>query len=253
MADDLELTERLRQIDGFIRTLTSEAHILDERRHILAPIINDEGIKTALAAKLDKTRGAAGWNHLPPLLAQDLVRDLSRLFLDDGKSTASLVNLWRKLHADLRIVEHYRLSYASMLDDKQPDSIPSLPEASSAAIIARWRDEDRETNGARFDEIYARIKDGIAGFKADAVVLKLKTFRDKHHAHLEMQKLGDEPKPFEVNTLGLTFNEIFSFCDRNMAILADLGVVLTHEYWSPEQFGSVHAEQGRDLWLTLAR
>ena len=30
-----ELDQRVRQINGFIRVLTQECHILDERRHIL--------------------------------------------------------------------------------------------------------------------------------------------------------------------------------------------------------------------------
>lgn len=74
-----ELEQRIRQIDGFVRVLTQECHILDERRHILSPLIQDPAIQAGLKAKLDKTPGANAWNHLAPLLGQDLVRDQSRL------------------------------------------------------------------------------------------------------------------------------------------------------------------------------
>ncbi|MDZ7477482.1 hypothetical protein U5F73_21230, partial [Stenotrophomonas pavanii] len=92
-----ELEQRIRQIDGFVRVLTQECHILDERRHILSPLIQDPAIQAGLKAKLDKTPGANAWNHLAPLLGQDLVRDQSRLFLDNDLRSGSLTNLWRKL------------------------------------------------------------------------------------------------------------------------------------------------------------
>ena len=50
-----ELEQRIRQIDGFVRVLTQECHILDERRHILSPLIQDPAIQAGLKAKLDKT------------------------------------------------------------------------------------------------------------------------------------------------------------------------------------------------------
>ncbi|HFF3781735.1 TPA: hypothetical protein ACGCF2_000201 [Stenotrophomonas maltophilia] len=51
-----ELEQRIRQIDGFVRVLTQECHILDERRHILSPLIQDPEIQAGLKAKLDKSR-----------------------------------------------------------------------------------------------------------------------------------------------------------------------------------------------------
>lgn len=65
-----ELEQRIRQIDGFVRVLTQECHILDERRHILSPLIQDPAIQAGLKAKLDKTPGANAWNHLAPLLGK---------------------------------------------------------------------------------------------------------------------------------------------------------------------------------------
>lgn len=58
--------------------------------------------------KLDKTTGVGAWNHLAPLLGQDLLRDQARLFLDDDKRSGSLSNLWRKIHADPAIKVHFR-------------------------------------------------------------------------------------------------------------------------------------------------
>lgn len=63
-----ELEQRIRQIDGFVRVLTQECHILDERRHILSPLIQDPAIQAGLKAKLIRPRrqcveplGSASW------------------------------------------------------------------------------------------------------------------------------------------------------------------------------------------------
>ncbi|MGY1424821.1 AbiU2 domain-containing protein [Lysobacter sp. A289] len=247
-----DLDQRVRQIDGYIRVLTQECHILDERRHILAPLIQDAEIQAGLKAKLDKTPGANAWNHLTPLLGQDLVRDQSRLFLDKDSRSGSLPNLWRKLHADPAIKECYRDRYGTMFDHLHEDPISDLPPESSAVIQERFREQDRATNYAQFDTRLAKVEADMAALKAHPAADKIKTMRDKHHAHLEMSKLDDEPAAFDINTLGLTFNELLAFGDRCQAIVAELGLLLTGTNWDPKQFASVHEKQGKAMWRTLA-
>ena len=75
--------QRLRQIEGYAKTLVQEVRIMDERRHILQPLLRDEEVRRALAEKFRNTFGAHAYNHLAPMMAQDLVRDLARLLLDD--------------------------------------------------------------------------------------------------------------------------------------------------------------------------
>lgn len=65
--------------------------------------------------------------------------------------------------------------------------------------------------------------------------------------------MGQEPKPFDIATLGLTFNEVFSFGRRCQQLLADLGVLLTHTHWEPDHFSGISAESGKALWMTLAK
>lgn len=248
-----ELRQRIAQIDGFIRVLTQECHILDERRHILAPLIQDAAIQEGLRSKLDKTRAAAAWHHLPPLFGQDLVRDLARLILDTDSRSGSLANLWQKLAANPAIAAHFRQRYGRMHDGAYEGPIAGLSAESSAAIIERWREQDREVNYAQFDKAWTEVSSQVHALLADPVAQKIKTFRDKVHAHLQMQTLTEEPKPFDVNSLGLTFNDILGYADRCQPVVADLGLLLTGTYWSPAQFAQAHAEQGLALWRALTR
>lgn len=242
------LENRIQQIDGWIRALTSEAHFLDERVHLLKPLVLDEDVKAALKTKLDKTPGVGLWNHLPPLLGQDYIRDLARLFLDKAKDTGSLTNIWRKLQSsDLKC--HYRQSYSRMYDDLHDG--PS--DGFEGVEQEQWRKRDREKNLQQFDVKWESIAQSMDQLSNHPMTNKIKTFRDKHHAHWEMQPLGQDPKPFDIGTLGLTYSSAFLFGKMCEKILAELGLVLTHTYWDPEQFTSTTAGQGRSLWLTLSK
>lgn len=247
-----ELSQRIHQIEGFIQTLTQECHILDEHRYILAPLLQNAEVQAALKKKLDKTPGAGAWNHLAPMLGQDLLRDQARLFLDDDKRSGSLSNLWRKIHADPAIKHHFRDVYGHMFDDMNTGQIGDLSAESSAAIMEQLKEQDRARSYAQFDERWERLEADMAALKAAPVAEKIKTFRDKHHAHLEMQKLDEEPKAFDVNSIGLTFNEVLAFGDRCQAIVAELGLLLTGTSWDPKQFAKGHAKQATAMWMMLA-
>ena len=247
-----ELEQRVRQIDGFIRVLTQECHILDERRHILSPLIQDPEVQAGLKAKLDKTIGAGAWGHVAPLLAQDLIRDQSRLFLDSGHKTGSLPNLWRKLHADPAIKSYYRRSYGRMFDKLHVGTITNLSAESSAALMKRFRQQDRRKNYALFDKNWTKLSADMTALKVDPAAMKISTYRDKYVAHLEMRKLDEEPGAFNVTVLGLTFNDVLAFADKCQGIVSELGLLLTHTYWDPQQFAEGHAKQGTDMWRTLA-
>ncbi len=246
-----ELEQRVRQIDGFIRVLTQECHILDERRHILSPLIQDPEIQAGLKAKLHKTPGANAWNHLAPLLGQDLVRDQSRLFLDSDSRSGSLTNLWRKINADPAIREHFRDRYGRMFDGFHEDPIADLSPEMSAIVQEKFREQDRAKHYARFDDLWSKVESHMAALKAHPVANKIKTMRDKHHAHLEMSKLDEEPGAFDISTIGLTFTEVLAFGDECQAIVAELGLLLTGTNWDPRQFASVHEKHGKAMWQIL--
>ena len=247
-----ELDQRVRQINGFIRVLTQECHILDERRHILSPLIQDPEIQAGLKAKLDKTPGANAWNHLAPLLGQDLVRDLSRLFLDNDPRSGSLTNLWRKIHADPVIKEHFRDLYGRIFDHLHDGPVGDLSPEMSAILQEEFREQDRGTNYAQFDERWSNLEAEMEALKTHPVGTKIKTMRDKHHAHLEMSKLDEEPRAFDIGSIGLTFSELLDFSDECQSTVAELGLLLTGTNWDPKQFANVHEKNGKAMWRTLA-
>ncbi len=247
-----DLFQRVAPIEGFIRALTQECHILDERRHILAPLLQNADVQAALKRKIDKTTGARAWNHLAPLLGQDLLRDQARLFLDEDRRSGSLPNLWRKIHADPTIKAHFRDTYGHMFDELHDGQIGGLSAESSAVIMERFKKQDQEASYAQFDERWERLEADMAAIRSDPVAAKIKTFRDKRHSHFEMKKLGEEPEAFDVEAIGLTFNEVLSFGDRCQAHVADLGLLLTGMNWDPKEFAEEHARQGTAMWMTLA-
>lgn len=243
-----ELDLRIQQIDGWTRALTSEVHFLDERVHLVKPLVQDREVQAAMQAKLDRTLGAELWNHLVPLLGQDYIRELARLFLDEGKKTGSLTNIWRKLNVS-GVRERYRVSYGHKDDyhyDRPMDGF-------SQEVKEEWRQQDREKNLAHFDNEWSRLSKAMEELINDSVGNSIRTFRDKRHAHWEMQPLGHDPAPFNISTLGLTYDAIFAFGQRCEQILADLGKLLTDTHWEPSQFSEMSAEQGKALWMTLAK
>lgn len=248
MTTDEDLAQRVRQIDGWIRALTSEVHFLDERVHLVKPLVQDKQVQAAMQAKLDRTLGVELWNQLVPLLGQDYIRELARLFLDKGEKTGSLTNIWRKLKVS-GVRERYRVSYGRMDDyhyDRPMDGF-------SLEAKAEWRQQDREKNLAHFDKEWSRLSRTMEELINDSVGNSIRTFRDKRHAHWEMQPLGQDPAPFDISTLGLTYDAIFAFGQKCEQILADFGKLLTHSHWEPSEFSQMSAEQGKALWMTLAK
>lgn len=226
---------------------------MDERRHILQPLLRDEEVRRALAEKFRNTFGAHAYNHLAPMMAQDLVRDLARLLLDDDHRAGSLVNLYRKarepgIHKALR--DQFR-----KIPDKwhdQPGPIPGLSEEQTARIREKWRGKDREDFEASFDEGWASVRDAVSNLEIDPVAEKVKTFRDKYHAHLEMAPLGRDPGPFDVASLGLTYNDLLDFADRYMRAVFELTRILTGNVFDVEGFSEAHRRHGSDMWRILA-
>jgi hypothetical protein len=243
-----ELDLRIQQIDGWIQALTIEVHFLDERVHLVKPLVQDAEVQAAMRAKLDRTLGAELWNQLVPLLGQDYIRELARLFLDKGEKTGSLTNIWRKLKVP-GVRERYRVSYGQMDDYRYDRPMDGF----SQEIKDEWRQQDREKNLAHFDKEWSSLSKAMAELTSDSMTESIRAFRDKRHAHWEMQPLGKEPAPFDISVLGLTYDGVFAFGQRCEQILADLGKLLTHTHWEPSEFSEMSAEQGKALWMTLAK
>lgn len=248
-----EKKHRLEQIEAYAKALTQGVRIMDERRHILQPLLRDEDIRAALGEKFRDTFGAHAYNHLVPLFAQDLVRDLTRLYLDEDRKAGSFANLYRKaserdVHAALR--ERFR----NIPDNwhQKPGPISGLTEEQTEKTRGEWRDKDREDFAKSFDEGWEIATAAMKELAEDPVAEKIKTFRDKYHAHMEMAPLGSDPGPFDVSKLGLKYNDILEFAERYMPALFELTRVLTGNVHDVEGFSNVHQRYGHDMWRILA-
>ena len=248
-----ELKLRLAQIEGYAKTLEQAVRVMDERRHLLAPLVEDDEVKGALGRKFNNTYGAHAYNHLVPLLGQDLVRDLVRLFLDTGKKAGSLANLYRKasepkLHAALRE------QFVRIPDKWYPkgNGIGDVPEEVAEAMRKKMHANHRNEFAESFDRTWEHITEVVSQMEVDAVSEKLRTFRNKYHAHLEMSQLGEDPSPFDVDSLGLTYNDLFAFADKYMPHVFEMNRIITGTISDPSEITDLHREYGTSMWRILA-
>ena len=248
-----DLADRLLQIEGYAKALVQAIRVMDQMRHILEPLLAEDKIGQALNAKFKDTYGGHAYNHLVPLLAQDLIRDLSRLILDEGKKTGSLKNLYRKveikeIHSALR--ERFKHIPDQFHDDEVP--IPGLTLEETKQFTDSWRDKDRADYEASFDRDWLKIEAAMASLEKNATAEKVKTFRDKYHAHHEMAPLGKDPMPFKVSDLELTINDLLEFADEYMIVVFELTRLLTGASQDVDGFSQVHRKYARDMWAILA-
>jgi len=247
------IQQRMDQIEGYAKTLVQQLRIVDERRHILEPLIWDDGIRKALHEKLDNTAGVHAYNHLVPMMAQDLVREIARLFLDEGNKTASLINLFRKAR-EPEIKESLRQKFRDIPDNwhSQTGPILGLTQEQTDQIREEWRDKDKEDFEKSFEEGWEFVEKAVDAIRSNEVANKIKSFRDRFHAHLEMAPLGQEAEPIALNELDLTYIEIVQFLDEFMPAIFELGRILTGNVYDVEGFSDAHKERGLDMWTTLS-
>lgn len=248
-----ELEKRLDQIDGYSKALVQAIRIMNELRFVLVPLLDDDELKDHFESIFKDRHGAYAFNHLVPLLSQDLVRDCSRIFLDDHKKACSLVNIHRKVSADDALAE-FRSRFRHLPDrfNEGHIDIPGLTEEETNAFVENWKEQGRERYESDFNKSWDEVSQFVAGLDTDEIASNIKTFRDKHHAHLEMQPLGSEPKPFDVGELGLTFNDVFGFIDRCMEMSFKLTRIITGGSHSIDGFTKIHKKRGKDMWNILA-
>ncbi|MBA1149182.1 hypothetical protein H0Z60_19220 [Ectothiorhodospiraceae bacterium WFHF3C12] len=247
------MKQRLAQLEGYAKTLEQAVRLMDERRQILAPLIDDDEVKGALGRKLHNTYGANAYNHLVPILGQDLVRDIVRLFLDTGKKSGSLLNLYRKA-SQPSLNQALRNEFISITDKwyQKGNGIGDFPEEVAETMRKEMHDNHRSEFARSFDEAWDQITNGVNKMKADPVSEKLRTFRDKYHAHLEMSRLGEDPAPFAVDNLDLTYNDLFAFSDRYMPHVFEMNRIITGTISDIDEFKGLHQTFGNAMWRILA-
>ena len=146
------LAERLGQLEEYSKTLVLALRVLDERRHILEPLLQDQEVKNALAEKLRSSKGARAYNQLVPWLAQDLVRDLSRLYLDEGKRSGSLINLYRKT-SEPKMFEALRKRFREIPCKwyESAASYDDVPPELEAEMLSKMREDQCQEFEKSFD------------------------------------------------------------------------------------------------------
>uniref|UniRef100_Q3ATX1 HEPN AbiU2-like domain-containing protein n=1 Tax=Chlorobium chlorochromatii (strain CaD3) TaxID=340177 RepID=Q3ATX1_CHLCH len=222
-----EKNQYLEQLDAYVHALMQELRIMEQRKAILEPLLFDEDLKSSLNMKFKDTDGAVAYNHFVPLLAQDLIRDISRLFLDEGKKAGSFTNLCRKISNKKQL---------GWLRERYCESQVINPNELAS----------------EFHNIWDNVKKGKEKIMHDPNSEKLKTFRDKYYAHLEMTPMGNEPGPFNIKALGLTYCDIFNFLDTHQNVIYNVALMITGTNYDNEEFLGIHRKSANEMWRLLA-
>jgi hypothetical protein len=248
-----ELDNRLDQIDGYSKALVHAIRIMNERRFVLFTLLDDEELKNYFESAFRDRHGAYAFNHLVPLLSQDLVRNCARIFLDDHKKACSLVNIHRKVSAIDALTE-FRSRFRGIPDKFNLGhvDIAGVTQEEARVFVEDWKEQGRDGYESDFNQTWDEVTNFVENLDDDEIASSIKTFRDKHHAHLEMQPLGSEPKPFDVGELGLTFNDLFGFIDRCMEMSFKLTRIITGVSENIDGFNEIHKKCSRDMWNILA-
>ena len=246
------VSEKIEQINSFAFTLLKETQLMNQRRHIVEPLILNAEIKDELHSIMNNTYGANAYNHVIPLFIQDLVRDLSRLAFDTDKKTASLSNLHRKIKQDKvleKIKENFILTPNKFNNNDQ--FLKDLPLETRERLTENYRQQNRKQFEKAFTESWEHIDKFVCLIDENTTVEKLKTYRDKYYAHIEMTPLGQTPEPFNLNNLGLKYDEVLRYLDEFIGIVYDLFRILTGVVYSPEDDNKIHKSNGTNMWRLL--
>ena len=115
-----------------------------------------------------------------------------------------------------------------------------------------WRGKDKEEFEASFVKGWRVVSKAINDIKIDDFAKKVITFRDKYSAHLEMTPLGEEPAPFLISELNITYNDIFEFLDKYKESVFELARILTGNVHDVGGFSLIHKDSGEDMWCILS-
>ena len=253
MAETDDLNSRVAHVRAYAKAMVAGMWIMDQRRHMLKPFVDDAEIREALARKFEGTYGAQAYNHMAPLLAQDLLRDLARLYLDRNRKTGSYTNVFRK--ASERNVHEALREYFRTMPDRQErhhEFGEGITPEEAAALEAEWLERDRVKYLKSFDEGWETVKKAAEELDSDPLTEKIKTFRDKNHAHLEMQPIGSDPGPVPVSELGIKISDIFAFADKYEPALLELTRVTTGGLYAVKNFHEMHERCGNEMWRILS-
>ena len=67
-----------------------------------------------------------------------------------------------------------------------------------------------------------------------------------------MTPLGEEPAPFLVSEINITYNDIFEFLDKYKESVFELARILTGNVHDVGGFSLIHKDSGEDMWCILS-
>jgi hypothetical protein len=244
--------EKLKSLRGYSKAMIQAMRVMDQRRHILEPLIDDRPIQDALVAKINGTDAVSAYNQLVPIFALDFVRDLARLFLDTGKKVGSLENVWRKasepaVHAQLK--NEFR-----QIPDKwykHKASFDGFTMKETRLFLDEMLQKHQSEFSDSFDAGWRMVESGLARMRKDPVSKKLKVVRDKYQAHFEMTRIDEEPEPLQISELHLKYEQLFGFSDSYLPVAYELNRIITGTIYDFSESTRHHREAGRALWKVL--
>lgn len=247
------LEKKIQSLRAYSKSMIQAMRVMDQRRYILQPLIDDRPIHDALASKINRTSAVTAYNHLVPLFSLDFVRDLARLFLDRGRQVASLENVWRKA-TEQSVYSRLRNEFGQIPEKWYRDPAPfdGFTMEETQSFLDEMLRKDKSEFLASFDEGWLTVEAGIDRMKQDPVSDKIRQVRDKYQAHFEMTRVNQEPEPMRISDLQLKYEELSGFADCYLPIAYELNRIITDTLYDISESTRLHSESGRALWIVLA-
>ncbi len=249
MADD-DLERRLDQIKGYADELVKGYWQMHSRSELMGPLLHCPETQEALRQKLKNSEGAHAYNQIVPMLAIDLARDLGRLVLDKHSNVASLRNLVRKARARdlLRRLHDTYVERVGRFDESAWEDQP-LPRE----IIDRINDRRQRQASDAFCRTWEHASTQAQSLWEGDTAVAIGKLRDKYVAHLEMQPLHREPKPFDIDDLGITYADLLRLRDESREPIFELFRIITGHAYVIDDFLELHHRRAQQMWKILSQ
>jgi hypothetical protein len=251
--------QRLEHLQARAKALIRALRVMEERRAIIEPLLTSGELHDAIASRINGTKAPSSFNHLVPMVMSAQIGDAGRLFLDKDKNAVSLkaihdrastCDLYALIREEyIRIPQSFGMVWAVPTDvtlsNEDQERIKQETED-------RLRREDMELYQEEFDRKWVEISQAIEDLTTCEIAKKVKEFRDKHQAHLEMARMSEGPNIYDVSSLQLTFNDVMDFQRRYVQVAIDLVLLITGTNWDLESTREHAKKSSEAMWAIFS-
>lgn len=184
-------------------------------------------------------------NIMISTLYLDCSLSLLAISLDSDRRAASVCNVLHMLEAeDLRVCLRDEFSKPRTIYDISD----SFCEETKEQRLKEWAQQENISLQKSFDETYQHTKKGFDDFKDGKVCQRLRSARDKVHAHKEMVLDEKYPRLKTLEELGVEVGDLRSLMDAVEDLLLKLEEIVKRSNTSFHIINEQSKSMAKDFW-----